>query len=163
MCKLDFCSRPRYSRDGLCRAHADQQRKGTPLRPIAARVRAEGCAFPGCERPHCTHGWCVAHYRQWQRGKEMRAIGSRKPAKTKPPKGTMPPGWDSTTPARKTKAVDKTFYGVPVVPPMHPATLAAALIVLRDTGADDLAEVLGVSPDQIRAEADRWLMWEGVA
>ena len=75
----------------------------------------------------------------------------------------MPPGWDSTTPARKTKAVDKTFYGVPVVPPMHPATLAAALIVLRDTGADDLAEVLGVSPDQIRAEADRWLMWEGVA
>ena len=162
MCKLDFCDRPRYSRDGLCRAHADQQRKGTPLRPIAARVRAEGCAFPGCERPHRTHGWCVAHYRQSQRG-EMRAIGSRKPAKTKPPKGTMPPGWDAHSAPREKAAVDKTFYGLPVSPPTHLRVLAGVLLALRDAGRDDLAEVLGVSPDQIRAEADRWLMWEGVA
>ena len=182
-CKLDFCDRRAQSRDGLCRAHADQQRQGIQLRPIHPWRRWTGCSFPGCDRPHKTRGLCVAHVRQQERGRELTPIGASrakpaakatklavKPAKkakrqpsAKRPPSVLPDGWDRTTaPREPRRAVDKTFYGVPVVPPMHPATLAAALVGLRDLGADDLAEVLGVSPDQIRAEADRWLMWEGV-
>ena len=51
----------------------------------------------------------------------------------------------------------------PFVPPTQPVTLAAVLQGLIDRGAEDLAEVLGVAPDQIRAEAARWQWWEGTA
>jgi hypothetical protein len=25
------------------------------------------CSIPACGGPHYAHGWCVTHYRRWQR------------------------------------------------------------------------------------------------
>lgn len=169
-CRVDFCDRKAYSSDQLCRAHDDQQRKGGPLRPIETRVRNHQCGFEGCSEPHKAHGWCAAHLRQVERGQTPHRVVKRGPQPRKPrvkapaSSSVLPKDWERPATVRKPRTVvDKTFYGVPVCPPTDPHTLAAVLLGLRDLGAEDLAEVVGVAPEQIRAEAERWEMWEGTA
>jgi hypothetical protein len=35
------------------------------------------CGFPGCERPHDSHGYCISHARQFRQGREVRELESR--------------------------------------------------------------------------------------
>ncbi len=64
----------------------------------------------------------------------------------------LPRNWNRTTPARAPrKPVTKAPLDMPVLAPMDPRTMAACLLGLQQLGADDLADVLGVTPEQIRA------------
>jgi hypothetical protein len=165
-CRLDFCDRPAYSSTGYCRAHSAQIRRGITPRPIKLLVRGRRCDFDGCDRRHKARGLCASHLNQQERGLALRPIRPR--ARRQPvAKGEspLPKGWLRTGAVKQTgrPPVDSSFGSLPVCPPTDPRTLAVVADRLRAWGADDLAEMVGVAPDQIRAEADRWVMWEGTA
>mgnify|MGYP000863689765 CR=1 FL=1 len=170
VCRLDFCDRPGYSAAGYCRAHSAQVRRGQPPRPIQPKTRDRRCDYDGCGRKHKARGLCASHLNQQERGLELRPIQPRagRPRAPQvqgesPPASLLPKGWGRSLPRPKPKKPsDDSFYGLPVCPPTDPRTLAVVADRLRAWGADDLAEMVGVAPDQIRAEADRWLMWEGL-
>lgn len=162
-CSFPDCGYPHYGQ-GLCRAHLWQQNHGVPLRPVRRLTRHRRCGVDGCDRKHKAHGWCATHLSQWQKGHtpgEPRPRRAKKLAAPKP----LPSTWEksSTAPARVKAQPSALMRTVVFVPPTQPATLAAVLVCLRDRGCEDLAEALGVSPDQIRAEAVRWAWWEGTA
>jgi hypothetical protein len=168
-CRLDFCDRDAYSRDHLCRAHAHQQRMGGPLRPIKTLIRDRGCDFPDCGRKHKARGLCASHLNQRERGVELRPIRPRGRFRDPQPEqgeGPLPAGWGRVARPKTVKRPvnDQALSSQqPVCPPTDPRTLAVVAAKLRDWGAEDCAEALGVTPDQIRVEAGRWLMWEGTA
>ncbi len=162
-CSFPDCGYPHYGH-GLCRAHLWQEKHGIPLRPVRRLTRHRSCGVEGCDRKHKAHGWCATHLSQWQKGHtpgEPRPRRSKKPAALK----SLPSTWEksSTAPARVKAQQSALMRTVVFVPPTQPATLAAVLVGLRDRGCEDLAEALGVTPDQIRAEAARWAWWEGTA
>lgn len=169
ICTFPGCGGDHYGQ-GLCRAHLWQQTHGVELRPVRRLTRGRLCDFPGCGRKHKTRGLCGSHDSQRARGVPLTPIQpgtpeerTMKPAAVVPSR--MPPGWGRPAkPPRMPKpAGDKTFLGLPVVAPTDPVTLAAMLAGLRQVGAEDLADVLGVTPDHIRAEAERWHLWRGAA
>ena len=129
------------------------------------------CMFDGCDKPryNAEYGLCAGHNQQRKRGQELRPLLTRTPAavpRRRPRKANpLPKTWEQNAPKpRPVKAQQSALMRTVVfVPPTQPATLAAVLAGLRDRGCEDLAEVLGVAPDQIRAEAARWAWWEGTA
>lgn len=71
-CKHGDCQRPAAS-NGLCSAHAGQQRNGRPLGPIKARAfrrapAGQGCSAPGCDQPYHCSGLCKRHYLRHRAG-----------------------------------------------------------------------------------------------
>ena len=166
VCIFDGCGRP-VEATGLCRAHYQQARRGTvlkPVRKVAPRGTQVGCSVPGCDRDHHAKGLCAAHVHQVQRGQRLRPLGepSRTPRKPVKKSVKLPAGWDRPLPARK-PAAGKGMTRVMVVNPTNPLTMAAALAVLRDAGAEDVAEALGLTRDGFRAEVERWALWQGAA
>ena len=129
------------------------------------------CRFPGCDKfiYNRTTGLCAGHNMQRKRGQELRPLQTRTPSTTprrRPRKATpLPTTWeqDAPKPARVKAPSSALMRTVVFVPPTQPVTLAAVLAGLIERGCEDLAEVLGVAPDQIRAEAARWAWWEGTA
>lgn len=128
------------------------------------------CAFDGCTKLayNRTTNLCVAHDMQRKRGQELRPLrvrgekAPRTPRRRAPKR--LPDSWGQDVPKPRVKNQDSSLMRTVVfVPPTQPVTLAAVLQGLIDRGAVDLAEVLGVAPDQIRAEAARWQWWEGTA
>lgn len=169
-CKFEGgCDGEHYGR-GWCRAHLWQLNNGVPLRPVRRRGTTPACTFPECGKPHKGLGYCSGHLNQLHAGVELHPLGERRPRQggntptAKPKraaKGTvLPPGWNKTAPARK-PAPAKPHEMFVVAPVVAPVTLAACLIGLRDHGNDDLADMLGVSPDQIRDAAERWELFSG--
>ena len=63
----------KYGKLGLCEGHYQQHKRGVPLSPLR-RYGREGCAFPGCARPHEAHGYCEAHERQRTAGRALRPL-----------------------------------------------------------------------------------------
>lgn len=164
VCSFPDCGYPHYGH-GLCRAHLWQQNHGIPLRPVRRQTRGQRCGVEGCDRRHKAHGWCATHLSQWQKGYTPGQPRPRRRKQTPAAVQPMPATWDQTSARQKATKAQPTalMRTVVFVPPTQPATLAAVLVGLRDRGCEDLAEALGVSPDQIRAEAARWAWWEGTA
>ena len=169
ICDTPGCGR-KHRAKGLCSMHYNRAmttagyvwgRKSTP----------PPCNCDGCDKPqyNTTHQLCAGHNMQRKRGQELRPLrvrsGRKTPRPANRPAKPMPVEWEQTTPAPKpVKAQPAALMRTVVfVPPTDPVTLAAVLQGLIDRGAEDLAEVLGVAPDQIRAEAARWQWWEGTA
>lgn len=168
-CQFPECGRPHASH-GYCYSHARMLREGRELVPVRA-IRAPGtCSEEECDRPARAKGLCKNHWqaaRRPQKGKPERSTARRRPGPKPKSASTLPKGWNKPSPAPKvpSKTIDKSGFGLGAViaAPTNPRTLAAGLIALRDLGCEDLAEALGVTPEHIRAEAERWETWVGEA
>lgn len=76
-CRIEGCGRPiAVVGDQLCQGHYKQKRDGQPFREILARGKrlaegAEACAYPPCERPKRSKGYCNTHYLQSYHGRPL--------------------------------------------------------------------------------------------
>ncbi len=166
-CSVPGCDR-KHRAKSLCSMHYNRAMTTAGYVWVRKSTPPE-CRFDGCTKPqyNADHGLCAGHNMQRKRGQELRPLQSRTPSATpRRRKATpLPTTWERDTPkpARVKAQSSALMRTVVFVPPTQPVTLAAVLAGLRDRGAEDLAEALGVSPDQIRAEAARWAWWEGTA
>lgn len=79
-CTGPDCDKPIHGH-GLCSTHLQQQRRGTPLRPILPPTpRPTTCTFPGCDKPYSGRGYCEGHLEQGRRGKPLTPLQQRTPA-----------------------------------------------------------------------------------
>lgn len=83
-CSFDGCDKPVFVKaSGLCGAHYEQRRRGTPLKPLRARSAYKQepalCAFEGCDRQARTAGLCNGHYAQQLKGKPLTPLRERRP------------------------------------------------------------------------------------
>ena len=77
VCRYETCDLPvLVKKVGLCSGHYQQQRRGTPLKPL--RGKPEGkCDYILCNRDAQTKGLCNAHYCQKYRGEELKPLSKR--------------------------------------------------------------------------------------
>ena len=162
-CAFPTCDRARRSRAGLCEAHKRQQDRGRELSPIGSYMArfATGCTVAGCDSPHRARGLCATHYNSSLAGRPLQVLPGVKPKKRRSKESPLPAGWGRVSKPTARRPIGTEVQEIPIAPPTSPRTLARVLAGLRAAGCEDLADMLGVAPDQIRAEADRWTMWEG--
>lgn len=163
-CDFTGCGR-RRTRTGLCRSHQRQLDLGQELHPIM--TAALTCTVPGCTHPHKARGLCSTHYNQKARTGTIlpprirQKNGRPKPRRQPKPTSNLPKGWDKpATQNRPKPGIDASVGVIAIVPPTAPITMAACLAGLRDNGCEDLADMLGVTPDHIRDAAARWAQLE---
>jgi hypothetical protein len=57
---------------GVCQAHANQRKKGQPLRPLRPFYGMQGpCRFDGCSKPRAAGGFCAGHAAQYYGGRPL--------------------------------------------------------------------------------------------
>ena len=57
---------------GLCQAHANQRKKGQPLRPLRPVYGTKGpCRFEDCSKPRAAGGYCAGHAAQYYGGRPL--------------------------------------------------------------------------------------------
>lgn len=72
-CAFESCARPVHCR-GLCDGHYQQQRKGSPLKPLRQVTKggsAGPCRMQDCDRKAEAKNLCGPHYFRHLRGKEV--------------------------------------------------------------------------------------------